>query len=56
MARHTLASHRDKFGKTMHKWKAGTLHSGSRRGPLVTSQKQALAIAFSVSGRGKRRR
>ena len=31
----------------MHEWKAGELHSGSKRGPKVTSQKQALAIAFS---------
>lgn len=31
----------------MHEWKAGTLHSGSKHGPIVTPQKQALAIAFS---------
>ena len=32
----------------MHKWKKGTLHSGSKKGPAVTSQKQAIAIALSV--------
>jgi uncharacterized protein DUF6496 len=35
------------FRGTMHEWKAGSLHSGSKRGPIVRSQKQALAIAFS---------
>jgi hypothetical protein len=32
---------------TMDEWKAGTLHSGSKHGPLVTSQKQAIAIGLS---------
>lgn len=31
----------------MHKWKAGKLHSGSKKGPVVKSQKQAIAIALS---------
>ena len=31
----------------MDEWKAGTLHSGSKKGPIVTSQKQAVAIALS---------
>lgn len=35
------------FRGTMEEWKAGTLHSGSTSGPVVRSQKQALAIAFS---------
>lgn len=30
----------------MHEWKAGQLHSG-KGGPVVTSQKQAIAIALS---------
>lgn len=33
--------------KTMHEWKAGKLRSGSRTGPKVTSQKQAIAIGMS---------
>lgn len=33
--------------EVMHKWKAGDLHSGSKTGPKVTNQKQALAIMFS---------
>jgi hypothetical protein len=32
---------------TMHEFKHGTLHSGSKRGPKVTSRKQALAIALN---------
>jgi hypothetical protein len=31
----------------MHEWKTGQLHSGSKSGPKVTSQKQAVAIALS---------
>jgi len=38
------------FKPTMHEWKEGTLHSGSKRGPIVTSQRQAEAIAFSEQG------
>lgn len=31
----------------MKEWKAGSLHSGSKTGPKVTSQKQAVAIGLS---------
>ena len=31
----------------MHKWKQGSLHSGSSKGPVVKNQKQAIAIALS---------
>ena len=30
----------------MHKFKAGTLHSGSKSGPVVTNRKQAIAISL----------
>ena len=33
----------------MHEFKEGELHSGSKRGPLVTDRKQAIAIALSES-------
>ena len=36
-----------KFHKVMREFKSGTLHSSS--GELVTSRKQALAIAYSES-------
>ncbi len=32
------------------KFKEGTLHSGSRKGPKVTDRKQAIAIALSEAG------
>lgn len=32
---------------TMHEFKHGTLHSGSKKGPTVTSRKQAIAIGLS---------
>lgn len=31
----------------MSKWKSGALHSGSKSGPKVKSQKQAVAIMLS---------
>lgn len=31
---------------------AGTLHSGSKKGPLVTNRKQAIAISYSQARRG----
>ena len=36
-----------KVYKTMHEFKHGTLHSGSKRGPMVRSRKQAVAIALA---------
>ena len=36
-----------KVGKVMKEYKAGKLHSGSKKGPVVTSRKQAIAIAMS---------
>lgn len=38
-----------KVGKVMAEWKEGTLHSG-KKGPTVTSKKQAIAIAMSEAG------
>jgi hypothetical protein len=36
-----------KVGKIMSEFKRGSLHSGSGKGPKVTSRKQATAIALS---------
>ena len=33
--------------KVMTEWKSGKLHSGSKRGPIVRNQKQAVAIKLS---------
>jgi len=35
------------WDEVMHKWKAGTLHSGSKKGPAVKNRKQAIAIMLS---------
>lgn len=42
-----------KVGKVMGEWKEGTLHSG-KGGPVVKSQKQAVAIALSEAKMPKR--
>lgn len=39
-----------KVTKVMKEWKAGTLHSGGPKGPVVKSKKQAIAIAMSEAG------
>jgi hypothetical protein len=38
----------------LHKFKEGTLHSGSKKGPKVTDPKQAIAIALSEAGLSKK--
>lgn len=45
-----------KLEKVLHEWKAGTLHSGSKKGPVVKSQKQALAIGFSEQRKARRKK
>jgi hypothetical protein len=37
----------------MKEFKAGKLHSGSKKGPVVKSRKQAIAIALSEAGMSK---
>jgi hypothetical protein len=43
-----------KIGKVMGEYKSGTLHSGSKSGPVVTSKKQAVAIAMSEANMAKK--
>jgi ribosomal protein L21E len=43
-----------KIGKVMHEYKAGTLNTGSKTGPVVKSRKQAVAIALSQAGMTKK--
>lgn len=43
-----------KVAKVMKEFKAGTLHSG-KKGPVVKSKKQAVAIALSEAGMAKKK-
>ncbi len=43
-----------KIKKVLHEYKEGELHSGSKKGPKVTSKSQALAIALSEARKGKK--
>lgn len=43
----------EKVEQTMHEFKHGTLHSGSKQGPLVRRRPQAVAIALSQARRAK---
>lgn len=43
-----------KVEKVMKEFKKGSLHSGSKKGPKVTSKKQAVAIAISEAKKGKK--
>jgi hypothetical protein len=40
----------------MSEYKKGNLHSGSKKGPKVTSRKQAVAIAMSEGRKAARKR
>ena len=42
-----------KIGKVMSEYKAGTLNTGSKKGPIVKNRKQAVAIALSQAGISK---
>lgn len=41
-----------KIKKTLSEFKAGSLHGGSKRGPIVRDKSQALAIALEQGRRG----
>jgi hypothetical protein len=43
-----------KVQKVMHEFKGGSLHSGSKKGPVVKSKKQAIAIALSEQAKAKK--
>lgn len=43
-----------KIHKVMKEFSEKKLHSGSKKGPVVTNPKQALAIGYSEAKRGKK--
>lgn len=45
-----------KVKKVMHEFKEGELHSGSKKGPVVTNPKQGIAIALSEAGLSKKKK
>jgi len=49
------AKAKNKVQKVMHEFKAGALHSGSKKGPVVKSRKQAIAIALSEAKMSKKK-
>jgi hypothetical protein len=46
----------DKMEQTMHEFKEGELHTSSKKGPIVKSRKQALAIALNESRKARKKR
>ena len=42
------------YTEVMHKWGQGELHSGTEKGPVVKSQKQAVAIMLSEKRAAKK--
>jgi hypothetical protein len=43
-----------KVAKVMREYKAGQLHSGSKKGPVVKNLAQARAIALSEAGKSRK--
>lgn len=43
-----------KVKKVMEEFKHGELHSGSKKGPIVSNPKQAIAIGLSEARKGKK--
>jgi hypothetical protein len=47
---------RAKMATVMHEWGKNQLHSGSKSGPIVRNQAQAVAIGLSEARKASRRK
>lgn len=52
----TTPAQKAKLKKVFHEAAEGKLHSGSKKGPIVTNRKQQIAIALSEAGLSKKRK
>jgi hypothetical protein len=50
-----MAKKQGKVSKVMHEFKAGELHSGSKKGPIVKKRTQAIAIGLSEQRKANRK-
>lgn len=45
-----------KIKRVMHEFGKGELHSGSKKGPVVTNPKQAVAIGYSEARKARKKK
>jgi hypothetical protein len=50
------AAKRKRMKEEIDKFEEGHLHSGSKKGPVVSGLKQAIAIGLSESGQSKKKK